>query len=170
MLSDKEQKKEFKKIASKDPEKYYATEFLKKMGFHRDKCDCGMYFWTFTDKKTCGDPACSGGFRFFENNPAKIELDFVGVWRTFSEMFKQFGYTPIPRYPVVARWNPTMDFTIASIAAFQPYVVSGEIEPPRKYLTIPQFCLRFGDVDNVGITGHNVGFVMIGQKCFVSPK
>ncbi|GIU69925.1 MAG: hypothetical protein KatS3mg002_1161 [Candidatus Woesearchaeota archaeon] len=36
---------------------------------------------------------------------------------------------------------------------------------------IPQFCLRFGDIDNVGITGsHCTGFVMIGQHAFVEPN
>ncbi|MBR9702809.1 alanine--tRNA ligase, partial [Candidatus Woesearchaeota archaeon] len=81
------------------------------------------------------------------------------------------GYKVMDRYPVVARWNPTMEFTIASIAAFQPYVVNGEVEAPAKSLVIPQFCLRFGDIDNVGITmSHMTGFVMIGQHMFVPPK
>jgi len=48
--------------------------------------------------------------------------------------------------------------------------MSGEVEPPANPLVIPQFCLRFGDVDNVGYTGsHMTGFVMIGQHMFV-PK
>jgi alanyl-tRNA synthetase len=86
-------------------------------------------------------------------------------------MFEKKGYTAIKRYPSVARWNPTMDYTNASIAAFQPYVISGEVEPPANPLIIPQFCLRFGDTDNVGVTmSHNTGFVMIGQHMFVAPK
>ena len=86
-------------------------------------------------------------------------------------MFKKLGYVPIHRYPVVARWNPTTDFTIASISAFQPFVVSGEVKPPASSLVIPQFCLRFVDIDNIGITGaHNIGFVMIGQHQFVTKK
>ncbi|MHA1336464.1 MAG: alanine--tRNA ligase-related protein, partial [Promethearchaeota archaeon] len=36
---------------------------------------------------------------------------------------------------------------------------------------IPQFCLRFNDIENVGITGsHCTGFVMIGQHVFVPPE
>ncbi len=59
----------------------------------------------------------------------------------------------------------------ASIYDFQPYVVSGEVEPPANPLVVPQFCLRFNDVDNVGITGaHYTGFVMIGQHAFVPEK
>ncbi|MCK5016161.1 MAG: hypothetical protein KAS32_03735 [Candidatus Peribacteraceae bacterium] len=86
-------------------------------------------------------------------------------------MFNKLGYKPIDRYPVVARWNPTMEYTNSSISAFQPYVISGEVEPPENPLVIPQFCLRFNDIDNVGITeSHNTGFVMIGQHMFVKPK
>ena len=93
------------------------------------------------------------------------------MWKKIVEILEPRGYKPIKRYPVVARWNPTTEFTIASIAAFQPYVVSGEIPPPAKKLVIPQFCLRFGDIENVGITGsHCTGFVMIGQHQFVSPE
>ncbi len=173
MKSDKELKKEFKEIASKNPDKYYATAFLKRQGYFRNKCQkCGTYFWsTDKDRKLCGDSSCSGGFSFFEKSAQIPKLSYVEVWKEFSAMFKGFGYTPIKRYPVVARWNKTMDFTIASIAAFQPYVVSGEVEPPANPLVIPQFCLRFGDIDNVGITGsHMTGFVMIGQHMFVSPE
>jgi alanine--tRNA ligase len=59
----------------------------------------------------------------------------------------------------------------ASIYDFQPHCVSGEIDPPANPLVVPQFCLRFNDTDNVGITGrHYTGFVMIGQHAFESPK
>ena len=170
MLSDKEQKKEFRKIASKNPENYYAVKYLKKEGFERKQCKCGTYFWTVNaEQKVCGDSTCSGGFRFIGNSPCKKKLSYIEVWKEFSNMFKKFGYTSLDRYPLVARWNPTMEYTIASIAAFQPFVISGEVKPPAKKLVIPQFCLRFVDIDNVGITGaHNTGFVMIGQHQFVS--
>lgn len=173
MLSDKEIKKKFKEEASKNPEKYYATEVLKKYGFSRKRCTvCGTYFWSVNpDQDRCGDSMCQGGFTFFENNPAKKKLTYIEVWQEFSKMFRSLGYTPIARYPVVARWNDTMDFTIASIAAFQPYVVSGEVEPPANPLVIPQFSIRFSDIENIGITAsHQTGFVMIGQHMFVSPE
>ncbi|MFW6014776.1 MAG: alanine--tRNA ligase [Candidatus Nanoarchaeia archaeon] len=172
MRTAKELKKELKKSASKDPDSYYATNILKGDGFERKQCvNCGQWFWTVNiEQKKCGDPVCSGGFRFFEDNPAKIKLDYINVWKKFSEMFKDLGYTPITRYPTVARWNDTMEYTNASIAAFQPYVISGEVEPPAKWLVIPQFCIRFDDIENIGITaGHNTGFIMIGQHMFV-PK
>lgn len=169
MLPDKQVKKQFKLKASKEPDKYYATSVLKQEGFARKKCKCGTYFWAVNpDQKVCGDPACSGGFRFIGNTPAKKELDYIQVWQEFARLFKKWGYTPIPRYPVVARWRADTDFVQASIYDFQPYVVSGEIEPPANPLVVPQFCLRFNDIDNVGITGaHYTGFVMIGQHMFV---
>ncbi len=174
MKSDKEIKKEFRKKFWSKPDKYYATQVLREEGFVRNICiKCKKPFWsTDPGRKVCGDPLCSGeGFGFIGNSPSKRELGYVDVWLEFTKMFKGLGYTPIKRYPVVARWNPTMEYTNASISAFQPYVISGEVEPPANPLVIPQFCLRFNDIDNVGVTqSHNTGFVMIGQHMFIKPK
>jgi alanyl-tRNA synthetase len=171
MPTDAELKDQFKKTASANPDKYFPTKALNSLGFSRHTCsNCKRYFWsTHSSQKVCGDPACSGGFRFI-GKPQGKKLSYVEVWKKFADIHKKLGYTPIKRYPVVARWNPTVDFTIASIAAFQPNVVSGEIKPPANPLVIPQFCLRFGDIDNVGITGHYVGFVMMGEAAFVPPE
>ncbi len=170
--TDKEMKKGFKKIASKDPDRYYPTKELKSLGYMRKLCKCGTYFWTtHKDREVCGDPACAGGFQVVINNPSQVKLSFTGVWKKIVEILEPRGYKPIKRYPCVARWNPTSEFTIASISAFQPYVITGEVEPPAKKLIIPQFCLRFNDIENVGITGsHCTGFVMIGQHAFVPPE
>ncbi|MDP2749583.1 MAG: alanine--tRNA ligase [Nanoarchaeota archaeon] len=169
--TDKEIKKEFKAMARKDPDKFYATSVLKSEGFVRHECKkCGTFYWSTADNKeldVCGDPTCSGGFRFIGNSPAKNKMDYVGVWKAFAEFFEKRGYKPIKRYPVAARWRDDTDFVQASIYDFQPYVVSGEVEPPANPLVVPQFCLRFNDIDNVGITGaHYTGFVMIGQHAF----
>ena len=171
MPTDAELKDQFKKTASANPDKYFPVKTLDKLGFARHSCSkCKRHFWsTHADQKVCGDPACSGGFRFV-GKPQGKKLSYIDVWKKFADIHKKLGYTPIKRYPVVARWNPTVDFTIASIAAFQPSVVSGEIKPPANPLVIPQFCLRFGDIDNVGITGHFVGFVMMGETGFFPPK
>ncbi len=169
--SDKETKKIFKIIASKEPDMYFPTKELKQLGYMRKTCSCGTNFWTtHKDRDVCGDPVCSGGFQVVINNPSPIKLSYVDVWKKIVEVLEPRGYLPIKRYPCVARWNPTSEFTIASISAFQPYVVSGEVDPPAKKLLIPQFCLRFNDIPNVGLTGsHACGFVMIGQHSFVSP-
>ncbi|MBU2441038.1 MAG: alanine--tRNA ligase, partial [Nanoarchaeota archaeon] len=172
MLTDKQLKTKFKKTASAEPDKYYATKVLKKQGFMRKLCQCGMWFWTMHEKQeTCGDAACMGGVDIFKGAPVKKKLTFIDTWLNFKKFFVNRGYKAINRYPVIARWNPTIDFTNSSIAAFQPYVISGESPPPAKKLVIPQFCLRFGDVDNVGVTGsHCTGFVMIGQHAFIEPE
>jgi len=165
-------KEDVRKKASSKPEEFFPVSTLKDKGFKRGQCSkCKRYFWSQAeDQKVCGDSTCSGGFRFIGDSPAKKQLDYIETWKEFAKIHKKLGYTPIKRYPVVARWNPTVDFTIADIAAFQPYVVSGEIKPPANPLVIPQFCLRFTDIDNVGITGHHVGFVMMGEKEFVPPE
>ncbi|HLC85635.1 MAG TPA: alanine--tRNA ligase [Candidatus Nanoarchaeia archaeon] len=175
MLSKKELVKKYRPIFWKDPDKYYPTVVLKAEGFTRNICKtCKKPFWNVdASRKICGDPSCAVGesFAFINKTPAKNAMSYADVWKNFSEMFRKFGYTPISRYPVVARWNPTADYVMASISAFQPYVISGEVKPPANPLTIPQFCMRFNDVDNVGITmSHFTGFVMIGQHMFVPPK
>ena len=175
MLSKKDIIKKFRPIFWAEPEKFYPTAILDKEGFHRNTCSkCKKPFWNTDKKRTiCGDPACAPeeSFAFINKTPAKHKLSYIEVWQKFSKMFEGFGYTPINRYPVVARWNPTTDYTMASISAFQPYVISGAVQPPANPLTIPQFCLRFSDIDNVGITmSHHTGFVMIGQHMFVPPK
>lgn len=173
MPTDKEVKAEFKKIASKEPDKYYATSVLKKEGFARKQCKkCGTFFWAIHKKREfCGNATCEGGFKFIGESPAKHKLDYIQTWEKFSSLFKKWGYTPIKRYPVVARWRPDVYWVGASIYDFQPYVVSGEIKPPANPLVVPQFCLRFNDIDNVGITGaHYSGFIMIGQHAFIPQK
>ncbi len=171
--TEKRIKKAFRKKAQNDPLKHYPVRVLKEKGFERRKCGvCKNYFWSADpERKVCGEPNCSGGYDFIGNSPAKNKMDFIETWRAFNRMFKKFGYTPVQRYPVVARWNPTAHFTMASIADFQPYVVSGEVDPPANPLVVPQMCLRFLDVDNVGITGgHYSSFVMIGQHTFQPPN
>ncbi len=172
MLPDKQVKKKFKKVFSEEPDKYYATSVLKSQGFKRGTCKkCGTNFWSVEARDVCGDPSCSGGFTFLSNNPAKNKMDYVQVWKKFSEFMKQKGYTPIDRYSVVARWRDDTDFVQASIYDFQPYVVNGEVEPPANPLVVPQFSLRFNDIDNVGVTmSHNTGFVMIGQHAFMKKE
>ena len=69
----------------------------------------------------------------------------------------------IKRYPVVARWRNDVDYVAAGIYCFQPYCVTGELDPPANPLICPQFCVRFNDLDNIGLTGrHYSGFIMLG--------
>jgi len=152
-----------------DYEKLYPKKSLESLGLFRKKCKiCGRYFWTSDkNREICGDHENYG----FINNPVGKKLKYNEVWENFSKYLNKKGYAIINRYPVVARWRDDIDFVIASIADFQPWVVEGYTEPPSKKLTVPQFCLRFNDIRNVGLTGrHYTGFVMIGQHAFVKPE
>ncbi len=172
-MNDKEIKKKFKIKAQKEYKKYYPVNALNKLGFERNKCrKCGTYFWSTGKRNICDNAPCSGGFRFINDSPAKKKMGYIETWKSFSRLFKKLGYKEIKRYPVVSRWNPNTDFTIASIAAFQPFVVSGEVEPPANPLIIPQLCFRTVDIDNVGISGgaHYTLFCMVGQHTFMPPK
>jgi len=170
--SDKEIKKIFKKWTDEKPEEFFPVGVLKELGYQRKKCrKCGKYFWEQPKRNRdyCGEPSCEGGYSFI-GHVRKEDISFTEIWTMFESFFKKRGYKSIKRYPVIARWNPTVEFTIASITDFQPYVVSGEIPPPAELLVVPQLCLRFSDIDNVGITGrHYTGFTMIGQHAFL-PK
>ncbi len=71
---------------------------------------------------------------------------------------------------MVARWRNDVDYVAAGIFCFQPYCVTGELEPPANPLVCPQFCVRFNDLDNIGLTGrHFSGFVMLGIQSFNYP-
>lgn len=77
----------------------------------------------------------------------------------------------IKRYPIVARWRNDVDFVAAGIFCFQPYCVTGELDPPANPLICPQFCARFNDLDNIGLTGrHYSGFIMLGIQVFNYPN
>ena len=172
MMGNKQIKEDLKKKSFKEPEKYYPTKALSELGYRLNHCkSCKRIFYSIEKSDLCGDPVCSGGFRFIGNTPAKNKLDYIEAWKTFAAILRKRGYTEIPRYPVVARWREDEYWVGASIYDFQPYVVSGEVEPPANPLVVPQFCMRFNDVDNIGITGaHYSCFIMQGQHAFVPTK
>jgi len=172
MSDNKQIKEELKKKSFKEPEKYYPTKALEGLGYGLNHCKkCKRIFYSVEKSDICGDPVCSGGFRFIGNTPAKNKLDYIQSWKRFAEILKKRGYTEIKRYPVVARWRDDEYWVGASIYDFQPYVVSGEVEAPANPLVVPQFCMRFNDIDNIGITGaHYSCFIMQGQHAFVPAK
>ncbi len=172
MVSDKEVKKQFKKEAANNPDTYYPTKALKALGFSRHSCaKCHTHFWSIDPKRAiCGDANCVGGFTFINHTPATKKLSYLEVWKEYTRIHRRLGYTPIDRYPVVARWREDAYFVQAGIYDFQPYVVTGEVEPPANPVVEPQVCLRFNDIDNVGITGaHYVCFIMLGEHAFMPP-
>lgn len=157
-------------------EEKYKVNLFRELGFIRKQCvKCGGFFWTLNpDRTTCGDPVCENGYKFIGEQ--KGNWDYHETIERWCGFFERHGHARIKEYPVVARWRDDITFTIASIADFQPWVVSGTVDPPANPLVVPQPCLRFGgkgfnDVDNVGRTGRHFSlFVMGGQHAFNSDR
>jgi len=172
MVDKKKIKKELKKLASKKPEKFFPINALESYGFKRYQCKkCGTWFWSTVPRDVCGDTSCVGGYSFIGNTPAKKPMNFSEVYLKFRGLMEKRGYKHVDRFPIVARWRNDLDFNIASIIGFQPYVTKGIVLPPAPEVIIPQNCLRFEDIDNVGYTGrHGTNFVMIGQAAFRAPE
>jgi alanyl-tRNA synthetase len=179
-LTTKELKKLIKPEFEKNPDKYYPTTTLRdKLGFHRNQCSkCHKFFWNLDkDRTICGDSGCVGQYEFIGTGTGigvgrSQKLTIKDVWDTYEKSFgsEKVPCTAIERYPVVARWRNDVDFVLAGIFCFQPYCVTGELEPPANPLICPQFCVRFNDLDNIGLTGrHYSGFVMLGIQAFNKP-
>eukprot|EP00792_Barthelona_sp_PAP020_P008556 TRINITY_DN3227_c4_g1_i1.p1 TRINITY_DN3227_c4_g1~~TRINITY_DN3227_c4_g1_i1.p1 ORF type:complete len:1010 (-),score=343.58 TRINITY_DN3227_c4_g1_i1:34-3027(-) len=163
-----------------NPDNFYPTDFLRSKGFIRCQCvECGHYFWKQPENVSdfCGDSNCVGSYTFIGEgagighnkleNPTKIS--FSDAWKIYMQAMETFEHksTAIDRYPVVARWRKDVDYVAAGIYCFQPQCVSGEIQAPENPLICPQFCLRFNDLDSIGISGrHHGGFVMLGNQAF----
>ena len=146
-------------------QEYYDLPVFKEKGFQRKQCTkCGNWFWTADEKReVCGD--CED-YSFIGNKLQ--DWDLIETWLAYEEFFKKNKHASIKRYPVVAKWNPNLDFTIASIVDFQRIEKNGTVFSfPTNRLVVPQFCLRFGDIGNVGVTGrHLTGFIMAGQHAY----
>jgi alanyl-tRNA synthetase len=155
---------------SKDYKEYYSTRLFETEGFKRRKCKiCGRYFWSISDRDTCEDPIHTQ-YTFFREKPTNI--GYYEFWKKFEDFFKKNGHEIIKRYPVVSRWRQDLYFTIASIQDFQR-IENGKMsfEYNANPLIVPQICLRFSDIENVGVTGrHFTSFMMAGQHAFNWPK
>ena len=162
-----------KKEFAKDWKSHYQVDLFKEKGFIRKTCQlCKRNFWTLDEnRETCADPPCQN-YDFINNTMTKKKFDYIEMWRVFEKFFKKHGHTSIPRYPVVDRWRPDLYFTMASIQDFQRIENTNmTFEYPSNPLIVPQTCLRFNDIPNVGVTGrHLTSFVMAGQHAFGYPK
>ncbi len=165
-------KKQIIKEASSNPEKYFPVKTLNDLGLKRYKCSkCSTMFWSAVKREICGDTNCVGTYSFIGNTPAKTKMEFPQTYHKWRKFIEKRGYKHVDRFPIVARWRDDLDFNIASIIGFQPYVTKGLVPPPAEEITIPQNCLRFSDIDNVGYTGrHFTSFTMIGQTAFKKPQ
>jgi alanyl-tRNA synthetase len=160
-----------RKQFSAEWEKHYKLKTLTERGYKRKRCKkCKRAFWSKTERELCGDASCIG-YQFIGSTPVKKKLDYIQTWKAIEKYFKKSGHGYVKPYPTVARWRDDLYFTIASINDFQPYVVNGELEPPSNPLIVPQPCIRFSDLSNVGVSGrHYTNFVMIGQHAFNTKK
>ncbi len=162
-------KSSLKKEFEKGWKRQYEVELFREEGFIRRKCpSCGKHFWTLDPERgSCGDPPCDN-YGFIGNTITKKAWNYVEMWKEFEKFFVKNGHLAVDRYPVVDRWRPDLFFTIASIQDFQR-IDNGRIvmEYPGDPLVVPQMCLRFPDIANVGVTGrHHTSFIMGGQHSF----
>lgn len=180
-LTAKEMKRYWRPRFRDELEKYYPTAVFQKYGFSAATCPkCGTLYWRRTEARdTCGDSACVGHYSFIGNPDVvkgenKRDHTMASVWKSFVASFTSttpIAHTVVPRYPVVARWRDDCEFTGAGIQCYQPFCVTGEVAPPANPLIQPQFCLRFNDLDSIGLSGrHYSGFTMMGIQVFNTPS
>jgi alanyl-tRNA synthetase len=158
-------KKELASLFSSNPDKYYRVSLFNRKGFIRQKCNiCSNFFWAMVERTFC--PAHES-YSFIGKPPTRKRLDYVNAWKEVKEYFSSNSHSIIRRYPVVCRWRDDLYFTIASIVDFQRVIGNKVVfELPSNPLLVPQMCLRFNDIENVGLSGrHYTGFCMIGQTC-----
>lgn len=151
---------------SSEPDRYYKVKLFAEQGFERKSCSvCKRFFWTLeSQRKTCPDHS-EDTYSFIGNPPTKKRFDYTEAWKQVESFFVKNNHTSVSRYPVVCRWRDDLYFTIASIVDFQRVMGSKVVfEFPANPLVVPQTCLRFKDLENVGVTGrHFSSFCMIGQ-------
>ena len=152
-------------LFSSNPDRYYKVSLFDEKGFKRQSCKlCGKFFWSISERQSCPE---HDNYSFIGDPPTSKRLDFVNAWKELSSFFRKNDHHIIHRYPVVCRWREDLYYTIASIVDFQR-VMNGKIvfEIPKNPLVVPQMCLRFNDIENVGLTGrHYTSFCMVGQTC-----
>jgi len=155
----------------KDWQKYWKVELFN--DFIRQKCKkCGKFFWAKEKKDYCNDSSCVG-YEFLDLDFSKLKkIEYIEAWEKIKEFFLKNEHKVLKSYPVVCRWFPSLYFTIASIVDFQRKVNgTTTFSFPSYKIIIPQFCLRFNDIEKVGFSGrHATGFVMIGQHSLYDGK
>jgi alanyl-tRNA synthetase len=159
-------KNEILKKFSAEPDRYYKVKLFEEQGFERKSCSrCSRYYWTLdSNRKNCPEHS-DDTYSFIGNPPTSKRFDYTQAWKEVESFFVKNGHASVNRYPVVCRWRDDLYFTIASIVDFQRVMGSKVVfEFPSNPLVVPQTCLRFKDLENVGVTGrHFSSFCMIGQ-------
>jgi alanyl-tRNA synthetase len=159
-------KKEILEKFSADPKRYYNVNLFEDHGFERRSCNvCNRFFWTLDSERVKCPDHSDDTYSFIGDPPTSKRFDYTQSWKEVESFFVKNNHTSINRYPVVCRWRDDLYFTIASIVDFQRVMGSKVVfEFPANPLIVPQTCLRFKDLENVGVTGrHFSSFCMIGQ-------
>ena len=159
-------KNQILKEFSSDPDRYYKVKLFEEQGFIRKACTkCGRFFWTLDASRTLCPDDGTDTYSFIGDPPTTKRFDYTQAWKQVEEFFVKNNHTSVSRYPVVCRWRDDLYFTIASVVDFQRVMGSKVVfEFPANPLVVPQTCLRFNDLENVGVTGrHFSSFCMIGQ-------
>tara|TARA_Y100000590_G_scaffold216547_1_gene245323 strand:+ start:25 stop:2718 length:2694 start_codon:yes stop_codon:yes gene_type:complete len=159
-------KKEILEKFSADPQRYYNVNLFEDQGFERKSCQvCKRFFWTLDSERSKCPNHSEDTYSFIGEPPTAKRFDYTQSWKEVESFFVKNNHTSINRYPVVCRWRDDLYFTIASIVDFQRVMGSKVVfEFPANPLVVPQTCLRFKDLENVGVTGrHFSSFCMIGQ-------
>jgi len=159
-------KNQILKEFSADPDRYYKVKLFEEQGFVRKGCTkCGRFFWTLDANRTLCPDDGTDTYSFIGEPPTTKRFDYTQAWKQVEEFFVKNNHTSVSRYPVVCRWRDDLYFTIASVVDFQRVMGSKVVfEFPANPLVVPQTCLRFKDLENVGVTGrHFSSFCMIGQ-------
>jgi alanyl-tRNA synthetase len=157
------------------PETEYHLPFFNEHGYVRKRCPrCGEHFWTQNvDQNLCGESTWHGcaDYTFIGSPPTLKPYSLSEMREAFLSFFERNGHTRIKPYLLVARWRDDLYFTNASIIDFQPYVTEGMVPPPANPLVISQPCVRFPDIDSVGLTfgRHGTIFEMGGHHAFNYP-
>jgi alanyl-tRNA synthetase len=158
---------------SKEPDKYYKVKLFEEQGYQRKACStCGRFFWTIDENRSNCPEDSEDTYSFIGAPPTLKRFDYTQAWNEVESFFVKNGHTSVNRYPVVCRWRDDLYFTIASVVDFQRIMGSKVVfEFPANPLLVPQPCLRFKDLENVGITGrHFSSFCMIGQLSIPDSK
>jgi len=153
----------------KQPDKHWKVQLFDREGYKRKICpNCGKGFWTLqTERVHCPSPSCGEPYSIKKKNG----FEYLQMLNELKKFFINKNHKPIKRYPVVSRWHPNLYFTVASIQDFMRFSPNLTFEFPENPLTVPQVCIRFSDIQNVGVSGrHYTVFIMLGQHAFNSAE
>src|SRR6266571_2687091 len=153
-----------------NPEEF-ALPYFREIGFIRRKCpSCGSNYWGAPGQNTCGEVPCAP-YSFIGTPPTKRRYTLAEMRIQFMDYFAERGHTRIKPYPIVARWRNDVYLVGASIYDFQPYATEGTMPPPANPLVISQPCIRFTDIEQVGVAGRHMSiFEMGGAHAFNYPN